>query len=33
MIGVWVLRDGRQMEDADLAELATLRRDEVTLIC
>ena len=32
MIRVRVLRDGRQMEDADLAEVATLRRDQGTLI-
>ena len=32
MIGVRVLRDGRQMEDADLAELAALRGDPRALI-
>ena len=32
MIRVRVLRDGREMEDADLAELAALRGDQQTLI-
>jgi len=32
MIRVRVLRDGRQMEDADLAELAALRQDPRALI-